>query len=227
MEPAFQVDNLILKFGNTLVLEQANFALSAGQITYVIGGNGAGKTTLIRALLGLHPAWSGKIFVLGQPLSQKIISDNVGYVPQHAQIDRSFPISVAEMIALECQSAGHHPVDTVEHLKAFGAEHLSNRRIRDLSGGEMQKVLIARALVTDPKILILDEPFNNLDHSTEIELINLIRELHNHRGKTVLLITHDLNIIKLSNSDCLYLTHNQAHWGKATDIIKEHKLAPI
>lgn len=226
LEP-ISVSNLTVSYGRETVLEKINFTITPGRITYILGGNGAGKTTLIKTILGLHDQYSGRIELFGHKADRKTISHNIGYVPQHASIDRHFPISVEEMISLECMTSDECPVGIAGHLKVFNAEKLLHRKISDLSGGELQKVLIARALVINPKILIMDEPFNNLDHTTEIDLIELIQKIIQDGGKSVLIVTHDYNIINPKHSDCLLLSHKGVQSGPAAEVLKAHFLKAI
>lgn len=224
---AFSIKNLKLSYNDNVVIKDLSCEIKENKITYIIGGNGAGKSTLIKALIGNIKPNKGSIKLYDSPLSAENIAEHVGYVPQYATIDRSFPITVAEMIALECGHQKNCKIGTYGHLKVFRAEELMNKKISDLSGGELQKALIARALVTDPDILILDEPFNNLDHDTEFDLIELLRNLQAEQGKTIIFVTHDLSIINLENSDAIYLTHGEGKIGKAHAVISEHKLAKI
>ena len=223
---AIKATNLTLNFGSIKILHKASFEIPAGQITYILGANGAGKSTLIKAILGLHPVYKGSLEIAGQPWDKKLVAAKIGYVPQYTGIDRTFPITVAEMIALECQDNEHCKVGEKGHLQMFGASNLLTRKISDLSGGELQKVLIARAMVSDPEIIIMDEPFNNLDHTAEIDLILLARQLQ-EQGKTVIIITHDHGLINLHKAYCLYLSHQEVHSGPAEAIIKEHNLGTV
>jgi len=221
------VTNLTISYDREIVLEKISFAVAPGRVTYVLGGNGAGKTTLIRTILGLHEQYRGRIELFGRKADRSTVADNIGYVPQHASIDRNFPISVEEMIGLECTSRHSCPISVADHLQVFNAGHLLHRKISDLSGGELQKVLIVRALVIDPGILIMDEPFNNLDHTTEIDLIQLIQKIIQNKEKTVLIVTHDYNIINPKHSDCLLLSHKGAQYGPAVEVLKAHFLKAI
>lgn len=226
-EAAFSINKLNLAYGKTSVIKDLTCEIAKGKITYIIGGNGAGKSTLIKALIGRHPLQSGTIKVFGEANSSANIAKYIGYVPQYSNIDRTFPITVDEMIALECGEPDTCKVGISGHLHIFDAEKLLHKKISDLSGGELQKTLIARALVSNPEILILDEPFNNLDHETEVDLIELLRKLHDEQGKTIIFVTHDLGIINIKDSDTLYLTHGAGHIGNSEDILNQHQLNKI
>lgn len=227
MQTAFSIKNLTLKYGKETVVEGLTCEIEAGRVTYIIGGNGAGKTTLMRTLIGIIKPTGGTIKIFGEELTSKNISKHIGYVPQSNKIDRDFPITVSEMIALECEQQKHCKIGIGGHLKVFRAEKLLDKKISDLSGGEIQKALIARALVSNPEIIILDEPFNNLDHETELELIELLHKLQAEQGKTIIFVTHDLDVINAENSDALYLTHKKGYFGKSSVILNKHKLSKI
>lgn len=218
--------NVSISYGNNKVISELSGVFSTGKITYILGGNGAGKSSLIKAILGITPLDKGQITIEGKLLDKKTIASLVGYVPQYASFDRDFPISVSEVIELQCLEK-HCPIGIEGHLKIFGAEKLMHKRISDLSGGELQKVLIAKALVTNPEIIVLDEPFNNLDHETEADLIGLLQKINRELKKTIILVTHDLGIININEADCLYLVHGKGHWGPAQAVISQHNLKRI
>ncbi len=225
--PAFSIKNLELRYKDNTVISKLTCDIAAHKISYIIGSNGAGKSTLVKTLIGTLKPHTGTIRIFGKPLDSKAIAEHVGYVPQYSSIDRSFPITVNEMIALECNQKTHCNIGILGHLKIFNAEKLINKKISELSGGELQKALIARALVTNPEILILDEPFNNLDHKTEFDLIALLKNLEAEHGKTIIFVTHDLSIINLENANALYLNHGTGVYGQAKEVVKEHQLMKI
>jgi zinc transport system ATP-binding protein len=189
---AIEVKNLSVGYGTNSVITEANFTLKQGDYMFIIGGNGSGKSTLIKTILGILEPLEGQLKLFEQNFSQALIAQKFAYVPQYTKIKRDFPISVREVIQLECRLSKRvcklHPEG---HLKEFGAVHLVDRKLSDLSGGEFQKVLIARALVTDPEVLVLDEPTNNLDTQAMAKLKEILANLNKEKRRTIIVVTHD------------------------------------
>jgi len=228
LSSAIQIKNLtIFQNGGIPLIKNINIDIPEGEITYIIGNNGLGKSTFIKTIVGLQKVLDGEILIFDQKNTQEQISENISYLAQIPKINRNFPITVEEMIKLACGKGKECPLDVEGHLKVFKAEKLIHKKISDLSGGEFQKALIARCLIGDKKILILDEPFNNLDHQSEKDLINLLRKLSNEFNRTIILVTHDLNIIDENAENCVLLSHGNVFIGKAKDIFNKHKLERI
>lgn len=220
-----QVQNLTVKFQNNLVLDNVNCKIKAGELVHIFGANGSGKTTLIKTILGIVKPNKGTIKIYNKPLNQNIISKHIGYVPQYTNIPRDFPISVSELIELECNAANHCPLGVTGHLEVLNSENLNDKKIDSLSGGEFQKVLIARALTTNPDIIILDEPINNLDEKTQHDLINFIHKLNEESKKTILMITHDQSALEYHNDNRVLLVRDhKIHSGKASKIFEQIRL---
>jgi zinc transport system ATP-binding protein len=171
------------------ILTGVDIDISPGEIVTVIGPNGAGKTMLVRALLGLERIDRGTVH-RREPLI-------VGYAPQRFDIDRAIPLSVARFVALGRRTM-RPEIERV--LADVGAGRLIDRQLSELSGGELQRVVLARALVRSPDLLVLDEPARGVDHAGEAELYTLIGRLRTERGFGVLLVSHDLHIV-MAQSD--------------------------
>ena len=180
------------------ILEHVNATVPQGSCTVIVGPNGAGKTTLILALIG-EMRHDGDIDVMtgrsGKPL-------RLGYVPQRISIDRGMPLTVVEFLVMGIQKRplwlGIRPslkAHSLELLSMVKAEHLTSRRLGDLSGGEMQRVAIARALVNDPQLIIADEPTGNIDPELSYEIVDLLREI-NECGTTILMVTHEHSLVR-------------------------------
>lgn len=189
-----EISNLSVSYGKNKILSGINWKIEDGSYNFLIGSNGSGKTTLIRVLLGLEKDYKGKILFDGKQINRDIVASNFGYIPQYSTIKKDFPITVEEIIRLECSlSNSHCPLDPGEHLSEIGIRKLLHKKMSDLSGGEMQKVLIAKGLVSEPKVLILDEPNNNLDKKSREFVSQLLYRWWKERGTTIIHITHDIH----------------------------------
>lgn len=186
------VHDISVRYGERVVLDRVSFAVEKGDVVAIIGPNGSGKTTLVRAILGLS-AVTGEILWEQKP--------SIGYVPQYVDFDRSFPLTVEELLLLRLPGHPFWRHDETAHeavthvLHDVGAAKLIEKPIGVLSGGELQRVLIANALLPNPSLLVLDEPSSGIDIEGEETIYSLIHRLAEERGMTVLLVSHDLDIV--------------------------------
>lgn len=186
--------DLSFAYDGRTVLEDVNFALSAGDYLCVVGENGSGKSTLVKGLLGLKAPDGGSI-VFGEGLKPT----EIGYLPQQTQVQRDFPASVREIVLSGCQARnGLRPFYSkedkalaVKNMERMEIADFAERCYRDLSGGQQQRVLLARALCAAEKVLLLDEPVTGLDPVVTADMYGLIRSL-NKEGVTILMISHDI-----------------------------------
>lgn len=186
------VENLGVATNGSHLVKDVTFDLHEGGILALIGPNGAGKTTVLKALLGL-------IQFTGSVKWSKCIT--FGYVPQRFNFDSNFPLTVSELLSLRVRGASfwvhtknaHHII--LGALKSVGAEKLAHRKIGSLSGGELQRVLLAYALAGNPQILFLDEPVAGIDIEGEETFYNLVKRLNEENGLTIILVSHDLNLV--------------------------------
>ena len=195
MTEILKVEKLRLGFPHHLVIREASFSVSKGDFVAVVGANGSGKSTLIKGILGLNKPLSGKVTFLNGADAQSI-----GYLPQEMAQNVAFPATVAEIVltgalpALKMRicygEAEKQRLDEV--LKLLKIFKLKNESFNSLSGGQKQKVLLARALISSRELLILDEPSNNLDQSSKKTFYALLKKL-NKDGMTILMITHDID----------------------------------
>jgi len=190
---AIQIERLNVVLGGQEILSDIHMHIDAGEIAFIIGPNGGGKTTLIRTIMGLVPKISGEIKIFGKLNASSAVAKNIAYVPQYSTIDRSFPITVSEV--LEMAFAKLSKREVLAALAEMEMQDYADRKITGLSGGEFQRILISRALLNKPKILILDEPTNNLDAKTQERLFSLVKKINRSLGLTIIVITHDINII--------------------------------
>lgn len=187
-EPLAVLEHVGLRYGSDTVLDDVSLSVGRGEIVSLIGPNGAGKSTVLRILLGLVRPDSGQAAL--RP------GIRVGYVPQRLAIDPTLPLDVRGFLALardrHCRRQGFHPLAA---LAEVGADGLLGRAVQSLSGGELQRVLLARALLREPDLLVLDEPAQGVDAAGQAEFFTLLRKLRDHRHCGVLVVSHDLHLV--------------------------------
>lgn len=197
--PAIQIENLVFSYGNARVLEDINLVIEPGEFFGLIGPNASGKSTLLKLILGLLEPDRGRISVLGsRPILSRV---RLGYVPQFPTYQRDFPIAVSDVvitgrIGLTSIFGGYTEVDrrkAGEVMAALEIGDIAGQQVSSLSGGQIQRMLIARALACDPEILIMDEPTANIDIRVEQDIFTLLRE-HNTR-MTIIIVSHDIGFI--------------------------------
>jgi zinc transport system ATP-binding protein len=190
------VHNLTFSYGNNTVLENVNLDIAANQVITIIGPNGGGKTTLLRLIAGLLSPDAGSVLINGK--SPKYNRGRIGYVPQHSHFDRKYPITVFEVV-LSGLLAPFGFYSALNKLKAetmiasMGLESLKHRPFQNLSGGQSQRMLIARALVSDAAVLLLDEPTSSIDSTSEKDLTAVLKEIS--RKMTIIVATHDTGFV--------------------------------
>lgn len=197
--PAFELSGVSVERSGVTVLEDVDLRVERGDYLAILGPNGSGKTTLLRTLLGLHEPSRGSVSVLGG--SVQAARGRVGYVPQRAAFDLDFPIQVGEVVRMGRLAhkrwfRGYDAADLAASQRALervDADHLSERAIGALSGGELQRVLLARALAAEPEILLLDEPTASLDERIGRDVWEILEELS--QRLTIVVVSHDIGAI--------------------------------
>ena len=189
--------NVSLRLNATDVLEGVNLSVRRGEIVTLIGPNGAGKTSLVRIVLGLLKASGGKVW--RQPRLR------IGYMLQKLQIDPSLPLTVLRFLLLV---PGTRRPAVEAALAEVGAEHLIARPLQQVSGGELQRILLARALLRQPDLLVLDEPVQGVDVNGQIELYQLITRLRDRYGCGVLMVSHDLHLVMATTNTVVCLNRH-------------------
>jgi zinc transport system ATP-binding protein len=197
-----EVRNARVSFSGTPVLRGVNLSIPKGEMVALIGPNGSGKTTLLRALLGLQKLDAGEVRLFGQQVSHRTLS-RVGYVPQKLMLEKNFALSVREFLALRLKATKHwfwqkHVTTEAivrQTLVEIGVEPLLNLSLANLSGGQLQRVLIAFSLLAEPELLLLDEPTAGVDTPGEQTFYELIASVHKRHRLTVVLVSHDLSMV--------------------------------
>jgi zinc transport system ATP-binding protein len=212
MSAVISFDQVSYAYGHSNVLEDITLEIEEEEFFGVIGPNAAGKSTLLKLMLGMLKPDSGEISVLGK--SPKQASQNIGYVPQFPSFPRNFPIKVMDVVLLGCigkskKMGGFSKRDrdiALESLRVVESAELVNTPIQDLSGGQVQRMLIARALASQPEILILDEPTANIDVQAEENIFSLLKKYNEHM--TIIVVSHDIAFISgyVNRVGCLNTT---------------------
>jgi len=219
---AVSIQGLFFSYQGNEALRDISCDIRLGDYVGIVGPNGSGKSTLVRCILGLNRPDRGAITLLGAPLAEFSSWDRIGFLPQGLKIFNSnFPATVEEIVRLGRLSKKRFPRrfdvsdnEAVERaLELMGIASFAKRLIGELSGGLRQRALLARALVNEPDILILDEPTTALDPETRESFYSTVSELNNSRGVTVLLVTHDSSTIGLYASKLLYLDKRIVFYG--------------
>lgn len=200
MELVAKLEDVHFSYRGTPVLKGASLSLAPGELCALIGPNGAGKSTVIRLILGEISPVKGTVEVLGRTPTEAATGRAVGYVPQQAPDDyRHFPATVEEVIGAMLPAGlipggrrASQKAAVQRALASVGIEDLAKRPIGELSGGQFQRALLARALVSEPQLLLLDEPTSNLDKKSADALVRLVSEISKGTGTAALLVTHDL-----------------------------------
>lgn len=192
-----QLSDVGVRFSGQNILDQVNLTLTRGEIVTLIGPNGAGKTTLVRTVLGLLKPDTGSVW--RQPRL------TIGYMPQKLHVDATLPLSVLRFLRLV---PGVNRTSAASALAEVGADHLLDSPLQTISGGELQRVLLARALLRKPELLVLDEPVQGVDVSGQAELYRLITQLRNRYGCGVLMVSHDLHLVMSTTDQVVCLNHH-------------------
>ena len=207
----FEVKNLSLGYEKENIINNISFSVNDGDFIIVVGKNGAGKSTLIKGILGLIKPKSGEI-VFDDSLNKKLI----GYMPQETKVEQSFPASVFEIVLSgRINKMGFRPFynkedkrKATEALKILNIYDIKDKSFCDLSGGQRQKTLLARSLCATDKLLILDEPSNNLDNTSREEFYLLLMKLNKELGISIIMISHDADIDKMLGNKVLRIMDN-------------------
>ena len=225
MTAALQFRNLTLGYDRHPAVHHLDGEVAPGALLAVIGPNGAGKSTLFRGLVGILKPLAGSIATGG------LDARDIAYLPQTVDIDRSFPISVFDFVGTGLWRAtgffggmGRRERDRIaQALLAVGLNGFENRSIGTLSGGQMQRMLFARVLLQDARLIVLDEPFNAIDAKTSADLLALVRHWH-HEGRTVLAALHDLEMVRSHFPETLLLARGPVAWGLTAEALTPENL---
>ncbi|MGD0318566.1 MAG: ABC transporter ATP-binding protein [Nitrososphaerales archaeon] len=226
-------EGLAAGYPDNTVWRDANFAFGRGEFIAVIGPNGSGKTTLFRLLLGLQQPVSGSMKIFDAPPRRG--NPQIGYVPQRHVIDSDTNVECLELVRLGLSGKqwGFNPFSHKERdaalavLEGVGATGLAHRPLGALSGGELQRIFLAEALVSNPDILLLDEPLSNLDLRRETDLLHLVNDVVRSRGVTALLIAHNINPLLPHLDKVMYIANGKVATGKPSEVLTSESLTAL
>jgi len=226
-----EVKGVSKHFGPKVVLDDLTFHVPVGEFLCLCGPNGAGKSTLLKAILGLVEPDKGTIEIAGLPAREG--RSKIGYVPQRKAFDRDFPASPLEVIVANLRGRWPLRITKTERelamsmLEKTGAVSLANAQMRDLSGGETQRVFLARALATGPELLILDEPTAGVDVGGRAAIIDLMAEISGSDSIAAILVTHNLQAVARCAERVVYLERTLKAWGLWTELSGDRDLSAI
>jgi zinc/manganese transport system ATP-binding protein len=228
-----RLDHIGVRLGGREILRDVSFAIRPGEFTGLIGANGAGKTTLLRVILGLQPVTAGQVLIDGAPRPARDTS--IGYVPQKLTIEPDMPLRVRDVVSLGIDGnkfglrlpsrARRERVSDM--LTAVGAERYADARIGELSGGEQQRVMIAHALISQPRLLLLDEPLANLDISSEQGVVSVLARLARSEQVAVLLSAHDMNPLMPVMDRIVYVAGGRVAVGSTDEVVQPEVLSRL
>ena len=228
-ENTIAVDHLAVRYGKREALSDITFQVDEGSFVAILGPNGSGKTSLIKVLLGIVAPSSGRAHVLGRSPST-LKGGQVGYVPQVKTLERRFPAVALELVISGAR--GRWPARrgssetrrATAALERVGAGHLADRQLSTLSGGELQRVFLARSLIREPKVVMLDEPAAGVDVSGTADLYDLLENYQQDHHATILMVTHDWNVAFHHASHALILNRKQICFGPSKTALTEENL---
>ncbi len=227
------VDQVSVTLSGRQILDHVSFTIQAGQFTGLIGPNGAGKTTLLRVILGLQRPTGGTVAILGRPRSLR--NQPIGYVPQKILLDPDLPMRARDLVALGIDGSRYglplpykgRAEAVREMLHAVDADRFADARVGNLSGGEQQRVLIAHALISRPRLLLLDEPLANLDLRSGQEVVGLLARIAREQQIAVLLSAHEINPLLPVMDRVVYLAGGRAASGPAEQVVTAEVLSRL
>jgi zinc/manganese transport system ATP-binding protein len=232
-QPIITLEEVSIQLGGRTIQEKMNLTVHEGEFIAILGPNGAGKSTLLKLLLGLVKASSGRVTLLGR--APRRGNDAIGYAPQHRVLEADLALRARDVVGFGLD--GHHwgpgwPSKKRDRiistaLDEVGALEFADAPVGQLSGGEQQRLLIAQALLTNPQLLLLDEPLNNLDISRGQEIVNLIARVAHARTIAVLLVTHDINPLLPVIDRVLYMANERCTIGTPEQVITSETLSRL
>ncbi len=231
--PVVELEQARIRLGGRIILDDITLTIREGEFIAILGPNGAGKSTLLKTLLGLIKADAGSVRILGRTPHRG--NKDIGYAPQHRTLEADLALRARDIVGFGLD--GNHwgiglpsrkrtaLIDKALH--EVNALNLANAPVGQLSGGEQQRLLIAQALLTNPRLLLLDEPLANLDISREGEIVSLIARVCHDRNVAVMLVTHDINPLLPVVDRVLYMANGHSAIGRADEVVTSQTLSQL
>ena len=228
-----RLEDISVRLGGREILTDVSLRIRPGEFTGLIGPNGAGKTTLLRVILGLQPVTTGEVLLDGAPRPHR--DSSIGYVPQKLAIEPDMPLRVRDVVSLglDGQKFGLRLPSRARRelvsdmLTAVGAQRYADARVGELSGGEQQRVMIAHALISKPRLLLLDEPLANLDISSEQGVVSVLARLARAEDVAVLLSAHDMNPLMPVMDRIVYVAAGRVAVGDTDEVVQPEVLSRL
>jgi len=232
-DPVINLEHVRIQFGRRIILEDMSLSVNQGEFVVVLGPNGAGKSTLLKLLLGLLKPSAGVVRVLGHPPRRG--NNAIGYTPQHRTLEADLALRARDVVGFGLDGnrwgtgfpSSRRDAIIDKALLEVDAFDLANAPVGQLSGGEQQRLLIAQALLTDPRLLLLDEPLANLDINHEQEIVELVSRVCRARDVAVMLVTHDINPLLPVVDRVLYMANGHVAIGSPDEVITSAKLTEL
>jgi zinc transport system ATP-binding protein len=223
-----ELQNVSFSYSNEVVLKDITLSIHKGDYVGIVGPNGGGKSTLLKIMLGVLKPQKGIIKLFGVDINNFKEWYKIGYVPQKTYVEINFPITVEEVVAMgrfAKRGLFRFPNSddksrVIEALKQVSMEDYKNRQLSDLSGGQQQRVFIARALVSDPEVIFLDEPTAGVDVKTQKQFYDLLRELNTELNLTLVLVSHELDVLGHESSELGYINRSIVYFGSPHEFMQ-------
>lgn len=233
VHPAIVFKDAAIRRGDHLIWSHGDFTIPQGSVTAIVGTNGAGKTTMLKAELGLLPIAHGSVTVLGEPAGKA--NQRIGYVPQSytSDIDSNLTAEQSVLLGLTGTKFGFHITSRAQRQQAreamdfVGVADKANYRLSQLSGGLRQRVAIAQALVSNPQLLMLDEPLANLDLASQRATVHVLARLNHELGMTIQIVAHDLNMLLPILTGAVYLLDGHPHYAAMNKVLDAELLTHL
>jgi zinc transport system ATP-binding protein len=233
--PVVDIRDLWVSMNGGHILQGINLQIQEGIFLGLIGPNGGGKTTLLKTILGLVKPDRGTVRVFDLPPEDRRNRERIGYLPQRAYADLSFPVNVFDVvlmgryanIGIWHRPSGEDRRRAMEKLEAVGMARLRDRPIGRLSGGEQQRVFIARALASEPQLLLLDEPTSGVDTKAQESFYNMLGKLKDEYALTIVLVSHDIGAVPYHTDEIACLNHKLHLHGKSPDVLDAATLGQV
>ena len=232
-EYAIELNDAAIKRGDRVIWQHGTFSIPTGSVTAIVGTNGAGKTTMMKVELGLLALSEGAAKVLGRPAGEA--NQRIGYVPQSyaSNIESNLTAEQSVLLGLTGTRFGIHPITRTQRDKAreamafVGIADKATYRLSELSGGLRQRVAIAQAIVSDPQLLMLDEPLANLDLASQRSVVHLLAQLNRELGMTIQVVAHDLNMLLPILTGAVYLLDGHPHYADMRNVLDSELLTHL